>query len=346
MSSGLSRCLQLGIVFGLCATDMASAQRTPSAGASAGFPAAGSVIKDCAECPELVVVPAGQFLMGSPPGEPDRDDDEGPQHTVTIARPLAAGKYEVTSDEWDACVAGGGCARAADDGWGRGRRPVIRVSYEQAIGYTEWLSKKTGKPYRLLSEAEWEYAARAGSQAARFWGAMADRACEFENGADAALERQKPEGWKDEWGLHACDDGQARTAPVGAFKPNAFGLHDMLGNLSEWVEDCYNKSYEGAPTDGRAWTMADCPRRVLRGGNWSNSPGGFARPTAMETRPRFTTGSSVFASPARCREACSLDPGRPPPPPAPSCRRATAAGPGRGQGTDQIRAEIHSKGSA
>jgi formylglycine-generating enzyme required for sulfatase activity len=209
-----------------------------------------------------------------PPGEPDRDDDEGPQHTVTIAKPLAAGKYEITSDEWDACVAGGGCARAADDGWGRGRRPVIRVSYEQAIGYTEWLSKKTGKPYRLLSEAEWEYAARAGSQAARFWGAMADRACEFENGADAALERQKPEGWKDEWGLHACDDGQARTAPVGAFKPNAFGLHDILGNLSEWVEDCYNKSYEGAPTDGRAWTMADCPRRVLRGGNWSNSPGG------------------------------------------------------------------------
>jgi len=274
MSSGLRRRLQLGIVFGLCATGMASAQRTPSAGASAGFPAAGSVIKDCAECPELLVVPAGQFLMGSPPGEPDRDDDEGPQHTVTITRPFAAGKYEVTFDEWDACVAGGGCARAADDGWGRGRRPVIRVSYEQAIGYTEWLSKKTGKPYRLLSEAEWEYAARAGSQAARFWGAMADRACEFENGADAALERQKPEGWKDEWGLHACDDGQARTAPVGAFKPNAFGLHDMLGNLSEWVEDCYNTSYEGAPTDGRAWTTADCPRRVIRGGNWSHSPVG------------------------------------------------------------------------
>jgi formylglycine-generating enzyme required for sulfatase activity len=194
--------------------------------------------------------------------------------TVTIARPFAAGKYEVTFDEWDACVAGGVCARAAADGWGRGRRPVIRVSYDQVIGYTEWLSKKTGKPYRLLSEAEWEYAARAGSQAARFWGAMAERACEFENGADAALERQKPEGWKEEWGLHACDDGQARTAPVGAFKPNAFGLHDMLGNLSEWVEDCYNKSYEGAPTDGRAWTTADCPRRVLRGGNWSNSPAG------------------------------------------------------------------------
>jgi formylglycine-generating enzyme required for sulfatase activity len=147
---------------------------------------------------------------------------------------------------------------------------VIRVSYEQAIGYTEWLSKQTGKPYRLLSEAEWEYAARAGSQAARFWGAMAGRACEFENGADAALERQKPEGWKDEWGLHACDDGQARTAPVGTFRPNAFGLHDVLGNVSEWVEDCYNRSYESAPTDGSAWTTVDCPRRVIRGGNWSH----------------------------------------------------------------------------
>ena len=234
-----------------------------------------------------------------PPGEPDRDDDEGPQHTVTIAKPLAAGKYEITSDEWDACVAGGGCARAADDGWGRGRRPVIRVSYEQAIGYTEWLSKKTGKPYRLLSEAEWEYAARAGSQAARFWGAMADRACEFENGADAALERQKPEGWKDEWGLHACDDGQARTAPVGAFKPNAFGLHDILGNLSEWVEDCYNKSYEGAPTDGRAWTMADCPRRVLRAGRRRSPRPVFSR---RGTRSRPVSSRSAARRPhaGRC----------------------------------------------
>ena len=120
MSSALSRRLQLGIVLGLSATGMASAQGTPSAGAAAGFPAAGSVIKDCGECPELLVIPAGQFLMGSPPGEPDRDDDEGPQHSVTIARPFAAGKYEVAFDEWDACVAGGGCARAADDGWGAG----------------------------------------------------------------------------------------------------------------------------------------------------------------------------------------------------------------------------------
>ena len=156
MSCSVSWRLQLGIVFGLCATGIASAQRTPSAGALAGFPAAGGVIKDCPRCPEVVVVPAGQFSMGSPSGETDRDDDESPQHTVTIARPFAAGKYEVTFDEWDACVTEGGCVRAADDGWGRGRRPVIRVSYEHAIGYTEWLSKKTGKRYRLLSEAEWE----------------------------------------------------------------------------------------------------------------------------------------------------------------------------------------------
>jgi formylglycine-generating enzyme required for sulfatase activity len=274
MSSSVSRRLQLGFVVGLCATGMALAQRTPGAGALDGFPVAGGVIKDCPQCPEMVVVPAGQFSMGSPSGEPDRDDDESPQHTVTIARPFAAGKYEVTFDQWDACVTEGSCVRAADDGWGRGRRPVIRVSYEHAIGYTEWLSKKTGKRYRLLSEAEWEYAARSGSQGPRFWGAMADRACEFENGADAALAKQKPAGWKDEWGIHSCDDGQPRTAPVGAFKPNAFGLHDMLGNVSEWVEDCYHTSYEGAPTDGRAWTTGDCPRRVIRGGNWSHSPAG------------------------------------------------------------------------
>jgi formylglycine-generating enzyme required for sulfatase activity len=267
------------MVLGLYAARMDSAQRPPSTGASAESTGGGSLIKDCAECPELLVVPAGQFLMGSPPAEPDRRDNEGPQHRVTIAGPFAAGKYEVTFDEWDACTADGGCARTPDDGWGRGRRPVIRVSYEQAVGYTEWLSKKTGRQYRLLSEAEWEYAARAGSPAARFWGATAERSCEFENGADAALARQKPEGWKDEWGFHACDDGEARTAPVGAFKPNAFGLHDMLGNLSEWVHDCYNPSYEGAPADGRAWTAPDCPRRVIRGGNWSHSPAGVRSAT-------------------------------------------------------------------
>jgi formylglycine-generating enzyme required for sulfatase activity len=136
------------------------------------------------------------------------------------------------------------------------------------------LSRQTGRPYRLLSEAEWEYAARAGSTSAYYWGATADRACEFENGADAALENRKPEGWKDAWGLLACDDGHARTAPVGAFKPNAFGLHDVSGNLSEWVEDCYATSYEGAPTDGRARTIGDCPRRVIRGGNWSHASAG------------------------------------------------------------------------
>jgi formylglycine-generating enzyme required for sulfatase activity len=274
MSSEWSRRLQIGVMFGLCATGMSSAQRTPSAETSTGVPPPGRSIKDCPDCPELLVVPAGGFVMGSPPVEPGRDNDEGPQHRVTIERPFAAGKFEVTFGEWDACVAGGACARTADDGWGRGRRPVIRVTYDQAIGYAAWLSRRTGQPYRLLSEAEWEYAARAGSQAARFWGATVDRACEFENVADAALERQKPEGWKHEWRVHACTDGHARTAPVGSFKPNAFGLHDMLGNLSEWVEDCYVTSYEGAPTDGGAWTTADCSRRVIRGGNWSHSAPG------------------------------------------------------------------------
>ena len=163
MANGFSRhVLRPGVFLAVSAAGLTSRQETPGPQKAA----ATTAIRDCSECPELLVVPAGQFLMGSPPGERDRDDDEGPQHTVAIRRPFAVGKYEVTFDEWDACVAGGGCAAGADDGWGRGRRPVIHLSYEQAIGYTEWLSKKTGKTYRLLSEAEWEYAALAGSEAA------------------------------------------------------------------------------------------------------------------------------------------------------------------------------------
>ena len=191
------------------------------------------------------------------------------------------------------------------------------------------MSKKTGKPYRLLSEAEWEYAARAGSQAARFWGAMADRACEFENGADTALERQKPEGWQDGWVLNACDDGQARTAPVGAFKPNAFGLHDMLGNLSEWVEDCYNKFYEGAP-DGRSrlddgrLSPARGPRRQLEqlSGGGSLGPPQWRPALASQHDRRFSRRPDAAVRPAhrtlvahrlrqlrRCRRARQRSPG-------------------------------------
>ena len=204
--------------------------------------------KDCAECPEMVTVPAGSFVMGSPAGEEGRDDDEGPQRTVTIGRAFAVGKFEVTFAEWDACVAGGGCNgyRPEDRGWGRGNRPVIYVNWNDAQAYVQWLSNRTGKRYRLLSEAEWEYVARAGTTTPFSFG----------NTITPAQAR------------FASD----RTAAVGSFPANRFGLHDMHGNVWEWTEDCYNGSYAGAPSDGSAWRSGDCSRPVLRGGSWYNYP--------------------------------------------------------------------------
>ncbi|MBM3540084.1 MAG: formylglycine-generating enzyme family protein, partial [Alphaproteobacteria bacterium] len=205
----------------------------------------GSSFRDCAECPEMVVVPAGSFTMGSPAGEAGRDADEGPQRVVTIARAFAVGKFEVTFDQWDACTAGGGCDRyrPGDVGWGRGSRPVINVSWTDAKAYVEWLGRKAGKSYRLLSEAEWEYAARAGTTTA--WSCGSSESC-----LAAA-------GW------HYGNSG-GRTQAVGTKSANAFGLHDMHGNVWEWVEDCWHDSYAGAPSDGSAWTTGgDCGRRVL-----------------------------------------------------------------------------------
>ena len=217
----------------------------------------GETFKDCPECPEMVVVPAGSFMMGSLTYENSWTENEGPQHRVTIAKRFAVGKFEVTFDEWDACVADGGCGghRPEDRGWGRGRRPVIKVHWEDTKSYVSWLSRKTGKQYSLLSESEWEYVARAGTTTRYAWG--------DDIGHNKA--RCIPCGWG--WDL--------RTAPVGSFEANGFGLHDMHGNVKEWVDDCYNDSYSGAPSDGRAWiTSGDCQKRVTRGGSWySNRPG-------------------------------------------------------------------------
>lgn len=224
-------------------------------------------LRDCPECPEMVVVPAGTFLMGSSEREMGRDAHEGPMHPVKFAKPFAIGKHEVTFDEWEACVAAQACEAVPDEGWGRGRRPVIHVSFEMALGYARWLTKRTGKAYRLPSEAEWEYAARAGSTTPWFWGDDPKQACEYGNVGDSSLKEEHPD-----WPLHDCHDGYSRTSPVGSFEPNHFGLHDVAGNVWEWVEDCYNPSYEGAPADGRAWLEGDCVRRLDRGGGWYNKP--------------------------------------------------------------------------
>jgi formylglycine-generating enzyme required for sulfatase activity len=211
--------------------------------------------KECDTCPEMVVVPAGSFTMGSPANEKYRRDNESPQHNVTIARALAVSKFEVTFDEWDACVADGGCNgyRPSDEGWGRGNRPVTNTSWDDAKEYVAWLSKHTGQSYRLLSEAEWEYASRAGSTTAYSWG---DNIGEGNANCD---------GCGSQW-----DNKQ--TAPVGSFAANAFGLFDVHGNVWEWVQDCKQGTYNGVPTDGSAWTGGDCANRVLRGGSWSDAP--------------------------------------------------------------------------
>ncbi len=231
----------------------------------------GREFRDCPECPEMVVVPAGSFTMGSPSSEKGRRVFEGPQHRVTIREPFAVGKYEVTFAEWDACVAAGGCGgyRPDDRGWGRGQRPVIHVSWDDAKAYVRWLSRKTGERYRLLSEAEWEYAARAGTRTSRYWGdddwAQCDHANGYDRTAKAELDYDRE---------HApCRDGSVYTSRVGSYGENGYGLSDMLGNVDEWVEDCWHGSYAGAPSDGSAWVSGgDCGLRVLRGGSWLNFP--------------------------------------------------------------------------
>ena len=246
----------------------------------------GERFSDCTVCPEMVVVPPGSYMMGSPANEADRDDDEGPPHRVTIGYLLAVGVYEVTFAEWEACVAAGGCGgyRPDDAGWGRGSRPVIHVSWEDAQEYVRWLSLETGEEYRLLSESEWEYVARAGTETARYWGEGESGQCRNANGEDLFLESVFGETGSP---MADCSDGYAYTAPVATYLANAFGLHDVLGNVWEWTEDCWNESYTGAPSDGSAWRSGLCSFRVVRGGSWSGKPSLLR----SATRDRSSAGS-------------------------------------------------------
>ncbi len=238
--------------------------------AVAGEPALkpGQSFRDCRDCPLMVVVPPGSFEMGMRPQDAAQEmkDIRGfalPRHTVGIKRSFAVGKFEVTFAEWDACIAAGGCSHFPDDrDWGHGFQPVIDVSWEDAKQYVRWLSARTGKRYRLLSEAEWEYAARAGTTTARHWGEEIGKGNAVCEGCDSPWDRIQPT-----W--------------VGSFPPNAFGLHDLLGNVNEWVEDCWHDSYRGAPADGSAWITGVCKRRVLRGGNW------FSPDDALTSAKRF-----------------------------------------------------------
>ena len=201
-------------------------------------------------CPRMVVVPPGKFQMGS--AEAGAEDRERPQHEVTVAKQFAVGKYEVLFADWDACFAAGGCPRAPDLGWGRGTRPAIQVNWNDAKRYVAWLSRLTGNTYRLLTESEWEYAARAGTTTFYSFGNDKARLSEYA------------------WYL---DDPSNKTQPVGEKKPNGFGIHDMHGNVWEWVEDIWHDTYDGAPSDASAWVEGDdVYERVTQGGSWANDP--------------------------------------------------------------------------
>ena len=229
---------------------------------------AGEEFRDCADCPAMVVLPAGRYGMPMPPIDQGRPYDEGENRLVIIPQPFAVGKFEVTFDEWGACVADGKCASAKDEGWGGGKRPVVNISWTEADRYTRWLAGKTGKPYRLPTEAEWEYAARAGAGRARFFGIKPEDVCDFANVYDKTAEKSL------EFGMETlpCDDGFDVTAPVGSFKPNAFGLYDMLGNAWEWTEDCQATLWRNAPTDARARVRGKCSERAYRGASWLSHP--------------------------------------------------------------------------
>lgn len=221
----------------------------------------GEVFRECDKCPEMVVVPAGSFMMGSPSNEAGRYDNENPQHSVTISRPFAVGRFAVTFEEWDACVADGGCNgyEPKDEGWGRGRQPVINVSWDDAKAYVAWLSRKTGMTYRLLTEAEREYAARAKAATPFWWG------------TSIATSQANYDG-RGIYGSGAKGEYRQKTVAVDSFQPNPWGLYQVHGNVWEWVWDCYHGSYAGAPTDGSAWASGDCGSRVVRGGSWNSDP--------------------------------------------------------------------------
>ena len=233
----------------------------------------GLPFRDCAECPQLVRVPAGSFMMGAPEEEEGSSSAERPVHQVDFTAPFAIGVHEVTFAQWDACVAAGGCdghspvsigEGATNPHMGRARatRPVVEVSWDDAQGYVAWLSAHTGETYRLPSEAEWEYAARAGTQTPFHFGATISTAQANFNGTTA-------------YGEGSVGEARGDTLPVGSFPANAWGLHDVHGNAAEWTQDCYGWSrptYDGAPTDGSAREEGDCAERVVRGGNWADAP--------------------------------------------------------------------------
>jgi formylglycine-generating enzyme required for sulfatase activity len=258
----------------LPAKRIASSVMMPLSGAEERAIKPKDLFKECEQCPEMVVMPAGSFIMGAIDSRTDSYKASRPQHQVTFVRPFAVGRFAVTFDEWDSCVAEGGCrgykpndggwAKSKEDplvGWGRGRRPVINVSWDDANAYVAWLSRKTGKPYRLPSEAEREYVTRAGTTTPYWWGASV-----------SPRQANYAPGYSRGGFFHFDGEFRGRTLPVDAFEPNPWGLYQVHGNVMEWTEDCWHANYVGAPTDGSAWIIdSDCGKRVLRNGPMNGS---------------------------------------------------------------------------
>jgi formylglycine-generating enzyme required for sulfatase activity len=245
----------------------------------------GDSFKECAQdCPEMVIVPAGSFMMGATEKEISVPGykSEIPQHTVTIAKPFAVSRYQLRFADWDSCVSGGGCNNYEpyDERWGHGQQPVVNVTWADAQRYVAWLSQVTGNGYRLLSEAEYEYAARAGTATVYPWGDD----IKF-NGSAMTVCSECGSQWDNE-----------QSAPVGSFPPNKFGLYDMVGNVWELVEDCYHDNYNGAPMDGSAWawiTDGDCTRHEVRGGNWGQ-PADLVRSASRSYMEDAAGGGNVL----------------------------------------------------
>jgi formylglycine-generating enzyme required for sulfatase activity len=263
----------------------------------------GSTFSDCSVCPEMTVIPAGSFRMGSPHDEADRDEDEGPVRTVTIAEPFAIGSYEVTRRQFAAfvdetghrgrtgCLIWSGSELAytdsnswLDPGYEVGDdHPIVCVSWWDAVAYADWLTEKTGHRYRLPSEAEWEYAARGGTQTAySFPGGGPDEVCSYGNVSDLGARADVPQ-----WNAVNCNDGVGLgTAPVGSYLPNGFGLYDTIGNVWEWQADCYRDNFTGAPVDGSAWGHGgNCNAVLDRGGGFSNIFPGHLRAANRSRAP-------------------------------------------------------------
>ena len=229
------------------------------------------IFQDCEVCPSMVIIPPGSYGFGSPPNEFGSPYNEGYILDIVFERPFSISQFEITFTQWDLCTEDQVCRATDDEDYGRGDQPVMNVSWEDTQSYIQWLRNRTGKLYRLPSEAEWEYVAQSGTKRARFFGIPPAQTCEFGNGYDEVAEREYEFGWR----TLPCSDGEPSLAKVGSYKPNTFGVYDMLGNVWEWVEDCLNPNWRHSRVslNGQPFTGGDCDHRAYRGGSWlTNQP--------------------------------------------------------------------------